>query len=83
MLASTLQKNRAMLRNLGVSLEVEEAQPTSEQLGNMEGLSEALEVANKEVKEAKEVISGVEERSSQLLAAANILARTEGALGLI
>ena len=72
-----------MLRNLGVSLEVEEAQPTSEQLGNMEGVREALEVANKEVKEAKEVISGVEERSSQLLAAANILSRTEGALGLI
>ena len=83
LLASTLQKNRAMLRNLGVSLDVEEAQPTSEQLGNMEGVREALEVANKEVKEAKEVISGVEERSSQLLAAANILARTEGALGLI
>ena len=73
-----------MLRNLGVSLDVEEAQPTSEQLGSMEGVREALlEVANKEVKEAKEVISGVEERSSQLLAAANILARTEGALGLI
>merc|ERR1712004_291914 len=83
LLVSTLQKNRAMLRNLGVSLDVEEAQPTSEQLGNMEGVREALEVANKEVKEAKEVISVVEERSSQLLAAANILARTEGALGLI
>ena len=52
-------------------------------MGNMEGVREALEVANKEVKDAKEVISGVEERSSQLLAAANILARTEGALGLI
>ena len=72
-----------MLRNIGVASETEEVQPTSEQLSNVEGVREALVVAGKEVKSAQEGIAGVEERAGQLLAAANILARTEGALGLL
>ena len=83
LLAATLQKNRAMLRNIGVASETEEVQPASEQLSNVEGVREALVVAGKEMKEAQEAIAGVEERAGQLLAAANILARTEGALGLL
>ena len=72
-----------MLRNIGVASETEEVQPASEQLSNVEGVREALVVAGKEVKSAQEGIAGVEERAGQLLAAANILARTEGALGLL
>ena len=72
-----------MLRNIGVASETEEVHPASEQLSNVEGVREALVVAGKEVKSAQEGIAGVEERAGQLLAAANILARTEGALGLL
>ena len=82
-LASTLQKNRAMLRNIGVASKMEEVHPVSEQMSDGKGVREALVVAGREVKEAQEVIAGVEERAGQLLAAANILARTEGALGLL
>ena len=71
-----------MLRNIGVASETE-VEPSSEQLSNVEGVREALLVAGKEVKSAQESIAGVEERAGQLLAAANILARTEGALGLL
>ena len=72
-----------MLRNIGVASETEEVQPDSEQLSNVEGVREALVMAGREVKEAQEAIAGVDERAAQLLAAANILARTEGALGLL
>ena len=83
LLAATLQKNRAMLRNIGVASKVEEVQQASEQDLDGKGVREALVVAGREVKEAQEMIAGVEERAGQLLAAANILARTEGALGLL
>ena len=72
-----------MLRNIGVASETEEVQPDSEQLSNVEGVREALVMAGRGVKEAQEAIAGVDERAAQLLAAANILARTEGALGLL
>ena len=80
---STLQKNRAMHRKIGVASGTEETQPPSEQVLDVTAVKEALGVAGKEVKEAQELIVGVEERASQLLGAANILARTEGALGLL
>ena len=72
-----------MLRNIGVASKPEEVLPGSEQMSDVRGMKEALVVAGREVKEAQEVIAGVEERAGQLLAAANILARTEGALGLL
>ena len=72
-----------MLRNIGVASKMEDMQPASEQMSDGKGVREALVVAGRDVKEAQEVIAGVEERASQLLAAANILARTEGALGLL
>ena len=81
--ASTLQKNRAMHRKIGVASGTEKTQPPSEQVLDVTAVKEALGVAGKEVKEAQELIVGVEERASQLLGAANILARTEGALGLL
>ena len=82
-LASTMQKNRAMLRNISVASKVEEVQPESDQMSDVKGVREALVVAGREVKEAQEVIARVDERAGQLLAAAKILARTEGALDLL
>lgn len=83
LLASTLQKNRAMLRNISVASKPEEVQPANVQMSDVNGVREALAVAGRDVKDSQEVISGVHERADQLLAAAKILARTEGALGLL
>ena len=72
-----------MLRNISVASKPEEVQPESDQMSDVKGVREALVVAGREVKEAQEVIASVDERAGQLLAAAKILARTEGALGLL
>ena len=72
-----------MLRNISVASKPEEVQPASDQMSDVKGVREALVVAGREVKEAQEVIASVDERAGQLLAAAKILARTEGALDLL